>query len=60
MELRGKLPGLNYTPKLRIRLYLIMLIWEEDFAQYKRVVQGKQGRICEIVLNVHRTNDDEV
>ena len=23
-------------------------------------MQGKQGRICEIVLNVHRTNDDEV
>ena len=23
-------------------------------------MQGRQGRICEIVLNVHRTNDDEV
>ena len=33
---------------------------KEEFAQYKRVVQGKRGRICEIVLNVHRTNDDEV
>ena len=28
MSLRGKLPGLNYTPKLRIDEYLIMCIIE--------------------------------
>ena len=44
--------------RLTKKLYSINA--KQEVAQYKRVVQGRRGKICEIVLNVHRTNYDEV
>ena len=41
MSLRGKLPGLNYTPKLRIGEYLVKYAKEEEvyFTRYLSVVE---------------------
>ena len=53
MELRGKLPGLSYTPKLRICVYLIMHIESMCIIRYTQVVEehsivgrSKTERIC--------------
>ena len=34
MNLRGKLPGLSYTPKLRVMMYLIMCIRRVHIIRY--------------------------
>ena len=44
MKLRGKLPGLNYTPKLRIKVYLKMSITKKRKNTVQRKLKGdKKG-----------------
>ena len=43
-------PTTKFIKKLRV-----FKVWD-----YKRLVQGKRGEICEIILNVYRKNFDEV
>ena len=56
MKLRGKLPGLNYTPKLWIDVYLIMCIrkfsFEKHFMFFKQNPQ--KDKLKEEIVHIIR------